>query len=292
MTQAWRTVRSALLVLVPVFLWSRPFLRTMELAWRDDAYTHILLILPLTCGFFYLDRKQLRFSPAADRSGALWLVIALLLAGFERWGLPATAEEIRLSLSMLALVAWWVGGMILVFSGQTLKAFLFPLCFTFLIVPLPSVALDEVIYFLQNESALAARIMFKLAGVPVTQDGVMLSIPNLDIEVARECSSIRSSLMLLITTMFLAHLFLRSWWRRALLIACAIPMAAIKNGLRIFVITELATRVDYGFFNGNLHRRGGIVFLAIAVGVMVTLLWILRRTETVEAPARIGLPAN
>jgi exosortase/archaeosortase family protein len=56
-------------------------------------------------------------------------------------------------------------------------------------------------------------------------------------------------------TMVLAHPFLRSWWRKALLIAAAIPLTLAKNGLRIFVIAELGTRVDPGFLNGNLQPR-------------------------------------
>jgi exosortase/archaeosortase family protein len=106
-----------------------------------------------------------------------------------------------------------------------------------------------------------------------------LSIPNLDIEVARECSSIRSSFMLIVTTMVLAHLFLRSWGRKVILIAAAIPLAVVKNGLRIFVIAELGTRVDPEFLEGNLHRHGGIVFLAIAWVIVIGLVWILRRSE-------------
>ena len=107
----------------------------------------------------------------------------------------------------------------------------------------------------------------------------MLSIPGLDIEVARECSSIRSSLMLVITTMVLAHVLLRSWWRKSLLIAVAIPLSCAKNGLRIFVIAELGTQVDPGFLDGRLHHHGGIVFLSIALGAVAVLLCALRRTE-------------
>ncbi|SRR5713101_4850484 len=118
-------------------------------------------------------------------------------------------------------------------------------------------ALSWTIEWLQQQSAITARVMFRVAGVPVTQDGIMLSIPGLDIEVARECSSIRSSLMLVITTMVLAHVLLRSWWRKSLLIAVAIPLSFVKNGFRIFVIAELGTRVDPGFLDGRLHRQGG-----------------------------------
>jgi exosortase len=131
--------------------------------------------------------------------------------------------------------------------------------------------------------AFAARLLFFVAGVPVTQDGILLSIPGLDIEVARECSSIRSSLMLVITTMVLGHLFLGSWWRKGLLILAAVPLAVLKNGFRIFTIAELGTRVDPGFFDGNLHHRGGIIFFAISLAVMGALLWVLRRTENLES---------
>jgi exosortase/archaeosortase family protein len=52
-----------------------------------------------------------------------------------------------------------------------------------------------------------------------------------------------------------------------------------KNGLRIFVIAMLATRVDPSFFTGRLHREGGIIFFLIALGAMFLLLWVVRRGE-------------
>jgi exosortase/archaeosortase family protein len=121
--------------------------------------------------------------------------------------------------------------------------------------------------------------MFQLARVPVTQVGTLLDIPGLGMEVARECSSIRSSLLLIVMTMFLAQLFLRSWWRKGIVIAAAIPLSVIKNGLRIFVIAELGTRVDPGYLDGNLHHQGGVIFLAIAVAIVCALIWILRKAE-------------
>jgi exosortase/archaeosortase family protein len=85
--------------------------------------------------------------------------------------------------------------------------------------------------------------------------------------------------MLVVTTMVFAHLFLRSWWRKVLLVAAAIPLSVAKNGLRIFTIAELGTRVDPGFLDGKLHHNGGILFFGIAVVAVGALLWVLRRTE-------------
>jgi exosortase len=125
-----------------------------------------------------------------------------------------------------------------------------------------------------------------LAGIPVEQRGLLVHIPGLTLEVAPECSSIRSSLLLLVTTMVLAQLLLRSFWRKALAIAVAIPLSIAKNGLRIFALAVLATRVDPAFLDGNFHRHGGIIFFLIALAAIFLLLWILRRSEDKKLPIK------
>ena len=217
---------------------------------------------------------------SSARAGSLLLAAALLIAGFARWGSRGLANDLSLSFSVIALVIWWIASVVFCFGPRAFRSFLFPLCFLFWMVPIPVAALDRIIPFLQSESALAARVLFQMAGVPVTQNGIVLGIPRLTIEVARECSSIRSSLLLIVITMVLAQLFLRSCWRKALVIVFSIPLAVAKNGLRIFVIAELGTPVDPGFLDGKLHHQGGIVFLAIAVVIVIVLIWILRRSES------------
>jgi exosortase len=265
------------------FCW-QPLVATLKLALASDAYTHILLILPLSAALIYLDSKQLRIDPQpSPRLGAALLALALAIGCYARWGMTGAPELVRHSVGMFALVIWWMAGVLLCFGTSTFRSLLFPLCFLFLMVPIPEFALNRIVEFLQERSALAARLMFRMVGVPATQDGIMVSIPGLDIEVARECSSIRSSLMLVVTTMVLAHLFLRSWWRKALLIAAAIPLSVAKNGLRIFTIAELGTRVDPGFLTGKLHHHGGIVFFGLSVVAVGVLLWVLWRTELLIA---------
>jgi exosortase len=285
MTTRTQFLPFAFLGALSIAFWLHPLAGTFRLALANDAYTHILLILPLTAALIYLDSndpgpKARRIDPRSGRrAGAALLALALLTGCYARWGMVAAHDDLRMTLGMLALVTWWIASVLLCFGTSTFQSFLFPFCFLFLLVPIPTDALNWIVEFLQYQSAFTARILFRAVGVPVTQDGILLSIPNLDIEVARECSSIRSSFMLIVTTMVLAHLFLRSWGRKAILIAAAIPLAVVKNGLRIFVIAELGTRVDPEFLEGNLHRHGGIVFLAIAWVIVIGLVWILRRSE-------------
>jgi exosortase len=115
--------------------------------------------------------------------------------------------------------------------------------------------------------------------VPIASEGTRITLPGLTIEVAPECSSIRSSLMLVVTTMVVAHLLLRSAWRKVLVIAVAIPLSVAKNGLRIFVLAMLATRVDRSFITGRLHREGGIIYFLLALALIFLLVLGARRSE-------------
>ncbi len=275
-----RYIELSALVAGSLVIWWHPIVANLKLALSSDAHTHILLILPMSVALIYLEGKeeQLAFQ-SSGRLGAILLTAALLLRAVSAWSSWHLSPDDFLALSIFALVIWWVGSVILCFGLRTFQSLLFPLCFLFLTVPFPEHVLSWITGFLQHQSAVAASILFRCARVPVTRDGIILSIPGLDIEVSRECSSIRSSMMLIVTTMVLAHLFLRSWWKKALLIAIAIPLSVAKNALRIFTIVELGTRVDPGFLDGRLHRHGGIVFWGLAVAVVVVLLWGLTRSE-------------
>ena len=275
-----RYIELSLLVVVSVTVWWSSIGLTLGLALSNDAYTHILLILPVSAALIYLEVKQSPLT-ACPREwiGAALLAVAMGLRVLAAWNLWHVSASASLSLSIFALVLWWIGSVVVCCGLQVFLSLLFPLCFLFLVVPLPASVVDSATVFLQHQSAIASEILFRAARVPVIRHGIVLSIPDLYIEVARECSSIRSSTMLIVITLILAHLFLNSWWRKTLLVVIAIPLSVAKNAVRIFTIAELGTRVDPAYLTGRLHHNGGFVFLGLALVVDVGLLWVLRRGE-------------
>jgi len=268
-----------LLCAISLVIGWQPLLRTFALAWRTDEYTHLLLIVPISAALIFTEWATLKpvFKPAVGLGSAL-LVIAILIGVYPR-RMMSSQSDIQLSVSMAAMVIWWIGSFVLCFGGRIARHFLFPLCFLFWLVPIPAPVLNKIVAFWQQWSATSASMLFSALGIPVTQNGVILSIPGLTLEVAQECSSLRSSLMLIVTTMVLAHLFLRSFWRKTAVVMAAIPLSIAKNGLRIFTISMLGTRVDPGFLHGNLHRHGGILFFLLALFAVLLLLWFLNRNE-------------
>ena len=273
-------LRFIFLLALSVIFWRGALLTSFALALHNDEYTHLLLILPVSVALIILEWKSLRVSPSPDpRAAGGLLALAFLVECFTRWGTPSRSADVHLSMSMLALVIWWLGSFVFCFGTRASIRFLFPLCFLFCLVPLPAFALDKIVVFLQHESADATRLLFAAAGVPVMQDGMFISIPGVTVEVARECSSIRSSLMLLVTSMVLAHLFLRSIWRKTVLVLAAVPLSIAKNAIRIFTLSMLGVHVDPGFLHGSLHEKGGIVFFVLALLMVLLLLWLLARNE-------------
>jgi len=195
------------------------------------------------------------------------------------WWRGSLTADVQLFLGMLAVVMWWIGAFVCCFGVRICRICIFPLCFLVWLVPVPEFVLSRVVGFLQQGSAGAARLLFVIARVPVAQDGVVLSIPGLTLEVAKECSSIRSSLMLLVTTMVLAQLFLRSNWGKVLVSVAAIPLSVAKNGLRIFTLSMLGVYVDPSYLHGRLHHSGGILFFMLSLGGLFALLAAVRWAE-------------
>ena len=91
---------------------------------------------------------------------------------------------------------------------------------------------------------------------------------------------------LLITCLLAAHLFLRTYWKLALFVALAFPLAIVKNGIRITTLTLLSIYVDPGFLSGSLHRDGGVVFFLLALALLAPILLLMQGAEDLSAEQR------
>jgi exosortase C (VPDSG-CTERM-specific) len=155
----------------------------------------------------------------------------------------------------------------------------FPVAFLIFMVPLPDVAEHWLEAASVVASADAAALFFKLTGTPLLRDGAILALPGITLEVAKECSGIRSSWVLLITSLLASHLFLHSPWRRIVLVAFVIPLGIVRNAFRILVIGLLCVHIGPHMIDSIIHRRGGPVFFALSLVPLFLLLEWLRRQE-------------
>src|SRR5579884_2245545 len=151
---AW-TLFSMLCALALALNW-RALTATFSLALQHEEFTHILLIFPLILALISMDWKSPREGLNIGWvSGMLLLVVAAGIFIFAR--LTLVAPDLQLSLGMFAFVTACVGAFVLCFGTELSRRLMFPLCFLYLAIPMPSFALARVTQFLQHGSAIGAH---------------------------------------------------------------------------------------------------------------------------------------
>jgi len=273
-------------ILVSSLLFLHPFRAFVSYSLSDENASHLILIPFISAWVVFLERDRIFKTPGSDVGGASILLAtaaALALVAFSigsRW-----SAVNQLSTYVLALILLWIAGFALLFGRQTLERARFPMLFLLLTIPIPDFILDRVIYGLQKGSAEIAAVLFDWSGVPVLREGFVFHFAHVNIEVARECSGIRSSLALLILAILVAYFYLDAYWKRAVLLIAGLFVMILKNGVRIVTLTLLASYVDPGFLYGKLHREGGVVFFMLGLLLLAPLVWILQRSEP-KAPTQ------
>lgn len=254
----------------------------IQLSLRDDTFSYIPLIPLIFCWLLYSDRKQ-PADPTRLKIVALLLVPAAVTVYVAVW-CSSCAPVNRLALYTLALVLIWVSGFVLFLGIEKSRKSLFSLCFLFLTVPIPDFVLSKMIYYLQAGSAEIAAAVFGLSGAPVLREGFIFHLPKISIDIAPECSGIRSSMALLIIALLLAHFAFGRVWKKVAFVVAGLCMMLIKNGIRIATLTLLANYVNPDFLYGSLHHEGGVVFFLIGLALLIPVFSFLRRGESAVAP--------
>jgi exosortase C (VPDSG-CTERM-specific) len=257
-----------------------------DLAWfasDSELYSYIFLIPFISAYLVKLKWKNLPpFSGAARMPAAVFFAGGLaVLAGY------ALACHARLKLldddylafMMSALFLFFTGGCWLFLGGKIVRSLAFPITLLIFIVPMPSAVLAAIEHLLQYGSAWCAAGFFTLADATYLRDGLDFHLPTITLEVAPECSGIHSSLVLFITSAIAGHLFLRTPWKRWVLLLAVIPLALLRNGFRVFVLGELCTHIGPRMIDTPIHHHGGPLFFALSLIPFFLLLFYLRKSE-------------
>lgn len=252
----------------------------LRLSMQHDYYSHILVVPIVSAGLIYwVERKEIFVNVQTSLRGALALLTFGTALYWLAGGSSSATPNGNLSLTTLSIVIIWLGAFLFCYGAQAFRAAIFPLLFLLLIVPVPAFLLDKIIFGLQVVSSEASYGIFRAVGVPVFREGFLFYLPGILIEVAKECSGIRSSTALLILCLLLGHLSFRSRWRKACLFFAALPILIIKNALRIVTLSLLAVYVNPEILNSPLHQQGGILFFLLGLGILGFIIRLLQKSE-------------
>lgn len=233
---------------------------TLVRKWLDEPEFSYGIVIPIIAAYLlWVRRAQLREQRIAGRSTGLAMV--LLGCGLQVVGsLSGT-----LLVSGIALVFTLLGILLYLGGASHFRIAALPVAILILMVPLPSYAVGQVSWYLQEGASTISSSALRLLSVPVYRDGNLLNLPNYVLEVKQACSGSRSIFALLALALILGFSIERKWWARILLVAAAPLLAVGANIVRIVGTGLIARQWGALAASESLHAAWGVIVFLVAV---------------------------
>jgi exosortase len=239
--------------------------------WYDlPDYSHGFLVPFFALFLLWDNRAAVRQTPLKPT----WSGISLIFFGLVVLILGVYGADLFLSrISFLILLA----GLISTFFGwKMLKTVRFPLFVLLLAIPFPAIVFNQITFPLQLLASQVASTILPYLGVPVLQEGNVINLPVMPLEVAEACSGIRSLMSLFTLSLFYGYFLERTTLRRTILALASIPIAVTANAARI-VGTGLCVQYwDPDKALGFFHEFSGWVMFVISLSCLYLLHRVMR----------------
>jgi EpsI family protein len=109
----------------------------------------------------------------------------------------------------------------------------------------------------------------RIAGVAVFRDGMLISTPAGDFEVAEACSGLRYLLASIAVGSIYGYLRFRTWRARLIVLASSVVIPIVVNGLRALTIVLVAQIWEMDAAMGLDHFVYGWIFFAFVVALII-----------------------
>lgn len=261
----------AVLLLVWAAVFS-PVVPAMVGTWLNHSdNSHALLVPLISMYFVWIKREELgRIDISGSAVGGLFLAGTLVVYLVSFVGGIAVFARLMIVFSLLGLL-WSCMG------WQVVRVLAFPLGFLVFMVPVPDSVLGMVSFPLQLLATKIAGGVIQFCSIPVYREGNMLYFVHTQLEVAEACSGIRSIMALTMLSVIFAHLSGNGWWRKALLIFSAIPIAMLANILRVSGTGILAHFFGDKVARGFLHEFSGLAVFVFGLVLLFLVFNLLNR---------------
>lgn len=245
LSTAWRSalVRLAIAWVAILLVFVRDVADMVMIWWDSSTFNHILLI-PFILGWLVMQRGEelKRIVPSV-----WWPGLAVMAAGAAGWVL---GEAAGVALARhLALVMLLQGSTLALLGPQVSRALLFPLGYALFLVPVG----EEIVPQLQVITADISMALLGLTGIPAHIEGVFISTPTALFRVAEACSGVKFLIAMLAYGVLVANVCFKSWPRRMGIIATAIVVPVLANGVRAFGTIYIAHHHGLDFAAGFDH---------------------------------------
>jgi exosortase D (VPLPA-CTERM-specific) len=249
------------------------FAPSLALVWdawlESEEYSHGIL-MPIVGAYLAWQRwPTLRALPVA---GSPWGIPAIVLGvAAAAMGVLASTQALTQYACLLTLAA-----LLLATHGRAwLLAMRFQLLLLALAIPLPAFFYNALSLQLQLWSSDLGVLVIRLLGITVFQDGNVIDLGALQLEVAEACNGLRYLFPMIALAVIMAYIYSAPMWRRVLLVLAALPVAVCMNGLRIGVIGYLVEHHGPSVAEGFVHSLQGWMMFMLSFGILLALVLLL-----------------
>jgi exosortase A len=261
----WRTalIRLGVAWAVILTVFARDAADMVMIWWDSSTFNHILLI-PFILGWLVMQREDelKRMTPS------LWAPGLVVMAAASAGWVLGEAAGVALA-RHLALVMFLQGSTLALLGPQVARALLFPLAYAFFLVPVG----EEIVPQLQIITADISMALLGITGIPAHIEGVFISTPTALFRVAEACSGVKFLIAMLAYGVLVANVCFKSWPRRIGIIAIAVVVPVLANGVRAFGTIYIAHHHGLDFAAGFDHIFYGWVFFALVLLLVMAIGW-------------------
>jgi exosortase len=156
------------------------------------------------------------------------------------------------------VIAWWL-----------------PFTLAVLAVPLPELVTQQLALPLQFQASRIGATLLSSRHVPVLLTGNVIHVPGRELFVTEACSGLRSLTALISLGVLMGGIWLRYPVSRLVLLAIAIPVAILINGVRVFLTGFLVFFVSPALGEGFMHITEGWLLFLVSFASLGFFAWVL-----------------
>ncbi|MBO7542984.1 exosortase/archaeosortase family protein [bacterium] len=295
----YRMVTIAALVLAAVaffVLYRYPLLRTYQ-SWNSQhGYNSNGLIIFLgSAWLLFAARKSMKAaSKAVSYFGLVFLIFGFACTlGLKR-------ADFNAAQTVFCLFCFWAA--ILYLGGWKMASFaIFPLFIMLFSVQWGLGSSIISTHLRIHSTDIACRFINftgKLWNIQVIRQGTnvsLVNVPDVQFDVAAPCSGLQSLIMTSVLCLVMAYFYLKTWWKRIVMVLLIAPIAVLNNSLRIvliaycgsfFTFLEHKLNLSEGWGRnvafGAFHEYPGVVVYTLGFIMIFVACSILERLPGVE----------
>ena len=270
-TAVYLSAAVAVFVVSLAVLYWPVFIKLVDDWAHDDNYSHGFLIPPLAAYLVWERWDQLKTTPPSSSIFGLVVIAGSILV------LLAGSLGAELFLSRIALIGALVGSVLYVLGWRHLTLLAFPLGVLLLMIPIPAIIFNQIVFPLQLVASQAGEFALSTAGIPVLREGNIITLANTTLEVAEACSGIRSLVSLLTLAIVFGYFSDPRGGVRTAIALSAIPVAILANALRVAGTGIAAHYYGPAAAEGFFHSFSGWIVFIAAFAMLFLIVQILQR---------------